>query len=155
MFTKILVPLDGSERAEAILPYVEYLASRDDNSQVVLLQVIEPSAAIVASGAPRVDQETIDRMYGEARNYLERIQARLEEKGIRGRIHVAFGPVVNTIVDFAAQEKVDLIALASHGRSGVPALFYGSVAAGAVHRADRPLLIVRSNQASWLGETTR
>ena len=155
MFTKILVPLDGSERAEAILPYVEYLASRDDKSQVVLLQVIEPSAAILTSRVPLVDQETIDRIYDETRDYLEKLQARLGEKRIHTRTHVAFGPIVTTIIDFAGQEKVDLIALASHGRSGVPALFYGSVAAGVLHRADRPLLIIRSNQASWLGDTTR
>ena len=155
MFTKILVPLHGSERAEAILPYVEYLASRDDKSQVVLLQVIEPTAAILTSRSPLVDQETIDRIYDETRDYLEKLQARLGEKRIRTRTHVAFGPIVTTIIDFAGKEKVDLIALASHGRSGVPALFYGSVAAGVLHRADRPLLIIRSNQASWLGETTR
>ena len=52
MLSQILVPLDGSERAEAILPYVEYLASRDEKSQVVLLQVIEPSAAVMASACP-------------------------------------------------------------------------------------------------------
>ncbi len=120
----------------------------EEKSQVVLLQVIEPSAAVMASGAPLVDQETIDRIYREARDYLEGLQARLEEKGIHGRTHVALGPVVSTIVDFAAQEKIDLIALASHGRSGLPAVFYGSVAAGVLHRADRPLLIIRSNQAS-------
>ena len=148
MLSEILVPLDGSKRAEAILPYVEYLASRNDKSQVVLLQVIEPPAAITASGAPLVDQETIDRICNEARDYLEELQASLEEKGIHGRAHVALGPVVSTIVDFAAQEKIDLIALASHGRSGLPAFFYGSVAAGVLHRADRPLLIIRSSQAS-------
>ena len=155
MFTKILVPLDGSERAEAILPYVEYLASKDDTSQVVLLQVIEPSAALLTSRTPLVDQETIDRIYDEARDYLEKLQARLEEKRMHARVHVALGPVVTTIIGFAGQEKVDLIALASHGRSGLPAIFYGSVAAGVLHGADRPLLMIRSNQASWLGDTTR
>ncbi|MGO9309658.1 MAG: universal stress protein, partial [Spirochaetia bacterium] len=68
------------------------------------------------------------------------------EKGIEAHVHVSLGPVVGTIIDLAVQEKVDLIALASHGRTGLPAFFYGSVAAGVLHRADRPLLIVRSIQ---------
>jgi nucleotide-binding universal stress UspA family protein len=57
---------------------------------------------------------------------------------------VLLGPVVATIIDLAVKEKADMIALASHGRTGLPAFFYGNVAAGVLHRTDRPLLIIRS-----------
>ena len=149
MFRKILVPLDGSKRAEAILPHVEDLASRYNKSLVVLLQVVEPIPVSVNLGdyvAP-LDQEELDRDFKVARTYLEKLQARLLKKGIQSRVHVVLGPVVPTIVDLAAREKVDLLALASHGRSGLAAFFYGSVAAGVLHRVDRPLLIARSVQS--------
>ena len=54
------------------------------------------------------------------------------------------GQVVPSIVDLAEREKVDLVAMASHGRSGLSRFYYGSVAAGVLHRIERPLLIVRS-----------
>jgi nucleotide-binding universal stress UspA family protein len=140
--------LDGSKRAEAILPHVEDLARRDDKSQVLLLQVVElvPTTIVMADAVAPLDQEAINLLYKEARNYLERLQALMRKKGIRAHVHVLLGPVVGTIVDLAVREKVDLIALASHGRSGLPAFFYGSVAAGVLHRTNHPLLIVRSIQ---------
>jgi nucleotide-binding universal stress UspA family protein len=152
MFKKILVPLDGSRRAEAVLPHVEDLARRYEKSQVVLLQVVEPIPVTVNLGSvPPLDQEEIDREFKIARAYLEKLQARLRKKGILSRVHVVLGPVVPTIVDLAAREKVDLLALASHGRSGLPAFFYGSVAAGVLHRMDRPLLVIRSVQLQESG----
>ena len=148
MFKKLLVPLDGSKRAEVILPHVVDLARRSGASQVLLLQVVEPVPATIymSDPVPPLDPKVIDRVYKDARKYLERLQSRLRNKGIRAHVHVSLGPVVATIVDLALREKVDLIALASHGRSGLPAFFYGSVAAGVLHRTDRPLLIVRSIQ---------
>lgn len=146
MFKKILVPLDGSKRAETILSSVEDLARRYEKAQVFLLQVVEPVPATIdmADPVPPLDPQMMDRVYKDARGYLEKLQARLKKKGIQAHVRLALGPVVPTIVDLAVREKVDLIALASHGRTGLPAFFYGSVAAGVLHRTDRPLLIVRS-----------
>jgi nucleotide-binding universal stress UspA family protein len=109
----------------------------------------------MAGPVPPLDPKVIDRVYKDARNYLERLQARLRKKGIQAHVRVLIGPVVATIVDLAAREKVDLIALASHGRSGLPAFFYGSVAAGVLHRTDRPLLIIRSVQQRNSARKTR
>jgi len=60
-------------------------------------------------------------------------------------VQVSYGPVVEGIIDIAKSQEADLIAIASHGRSGLSMVFYGSVAAGILHRADRPLLVVRSD----------
>jgi nucleotide-binding universal stress UspA family protein len=57
---------------------------------------------------------------------------------------VVSGPIVRTIINIAQQEEADLIAMASHGRTGLSQVFYGSVAAGVLHAVDRPLLVVRS-----------
>jgi nucleotide-binding universal stress UspA family protein len=59
---------------------------------------------------------------------------------------VVAGSVVEAILREAEEEKVDLIAMSSHGRSGMSRVFYGSVAAGLLHRVDRPLLIIRSRK---------
>jgi nucleotide-binding universal stress UspA family protein len=70
------------------------------------------------------------------------------EKGIAAKAFVAHGPVVGAILDAAERESADLIAMASHGRSGLSQVFYGSVAAGVLHRIDRPLLVIRSHADS-------
>jgi nucleotide-binding universal stress UspA family protein len=146
MLKKILVPLDGSKRAETILPYVQDLVRGNGKAQIVLLQVVEPVPAMqdLASPVATFDPGLIDRIHKQGRGYLERLQTRLKKKGMRAHVHVLLGPVVATIVDLAVRENCDLIALASHGRSGLPTFFYGSVAAGVLHRTDRPLFIVRS-----------
>jgi nucleotide-binding universal stress UspA family protein len=145
MYNTILVPLDGSGRAEAILPHVEELAHRYQ-SQVVLLQIVEPAAMV---GGPQgfhiqMYMEMMEQNIHAAKYYLTRWQGEFREKGIDAKIHVEQGSIVETIINVAKAESADLIAMASHGRSGLSNVFYGSVAAGVLHRIDRPLLLVRS-----------
>lgn len=145
MYQKVLVPLDGSKRAEAILPHVEQLARRYE-SQVVLLQVIEliSDVSYVVGASIDMSQEAFTRWSAEAETYLAGVQGEFREKGIEVRIRVETGPVVETIINVAEDEGADLLAMASHGRTGLSRVFYGSVAAGVLHRVDRPLLLVRS-----------
>ncbi len=146
MYHKILVPLDGSKRAEKILPHVEEMAKRY-KAKVILLQVVEYKAITITEGAyiTLSDQE-FDQAKNQAETYLEEIQGEFRGKNIESQTYVINGPVVEGIISIAAQESVDLIALASHGRGGVSRVFYGSVAAGLVHGVDRPLLIIRSRK---------
>ena len=146
MYHKILVPLDGSKRAEKILPHVEKMAKRY-KAKIILLQVLEYKAIATSEGAYMIlsDQE-FDQAKKEAETYLDGIQGEFREKNIESRTHVIYGPVVEGIISMAAQEGVDLIALASHGRGGLARVFYGSVAAGLLNRVDRPLLIIRSRK---------
>jgi nucleotide-binding universal stress UspA family protein len=148
MYNLILVPLDGSKRAETILPYVEDLA-QSRGSHVLLLEVIEPSTSMVTpyDMVPYYDAELMQKWIEEAKGYVETIQARLRDKGIDCRGIVEQGPVVRTVLEVAEREGADLIAMASHGRSGLARVFYGSVAAGILQQADRPLLLVRAIEA--------
>ena len=147
MYHKILVPLDGSKRAETILPHVEELARRY-TAKVLFLQVIEYKTITTPEGAfiNYSDQE-FDQAKKQAETYIAGIQGEFREKNIESKTHVTYGPVVEGIINMAAQEGVDLIALASHGRGGLSRVFYGSVAAGLLHRVDRPLLIIRSRNS--------
>jgi len=145
MFEIILVPLDGSKRAEAILPHVEAL-SHCVGAQVVLLQVIEPVLLPYDPQGymPEMDVERTEVRRQEASAYLEEVAARLKGAGVDVRIRIEEGPVVETILELCAVDKPRLIALASHGRTGLARAFYGSVTDGILHQCTCPLLVVRS-----------
>lgn len=149
MYDVILVPLDGSKRAESILPYVENLAETRD-STIILLQVIEPSTTMVTpyDMVPYYDAELAEKWVSEATSYLAGLQGEYREKGINAKTLVEQGPVVRTILEVAERENADLVAMASHGRTGLGRVFYGSVAAGVLHAADRPILLVRATDVS-------
>ena len=145
MYKTILVPLDGSKRAEAILPHVEELAQRHE-AKVVFFRVVEPPPLMVTPGQPdlTLHQQKLEQETKEAELYLKAIQGEVQQLGINARMELGHGAVVEAIIAAAARRDADLIALASHGRSGLAQVFYGSVAAGVLQRVDRPLLLVRS-----------
>jgi nucleotide-binding universal stress UspA family protein len=144
MYQTILVPLDGSERAERILRHVEEVAQRY-GATVILIQVVEPVPH--STGLEKtyvVLREEYERRTRQAKLYLADVQEKLGEKAIQAQAHVLHGSVVDQITAYAERGDVDLIAMASHGRSGLSRVFYGSVAAGVLHRVSQPLLLIRS-----------
>ncbi|MFN2138353.1 MAG: universal stress protein [Candidatus Promineifilaceae bacterium] len=152
MYNRILVPLDGSLRAEAILPHVEELA-RLYGAEVILLRVFELLHLMPVdtagdnsfSGLPALSSAEIQAHLEESRAYLEDVCQRLGcGERISTRYLVAYGPIAATIIRTANEQEVDLVAMASHGSSGITGVYYGSVAAGVLQRVDRPLLIVRA-----------
>ena len=145
MYRRILVPLDGSKRAESILPYVEDLA-RVHGSTIIFIQVIEPVTAMVSPYdlAAYVDNGLTETCMKDAEKYLTSLTNEYTQKDLRARYRVEQGPIVRTIIDIAREEDADVIAMASHGRTGLARVFYGSVAAGILQQADRPLLLVRA-----------
>jgi nucleotide-binding universal stress UspA family protein len=150
MYKKILVPLDGSERAEKILPHVEGIALQ--NKSVVILihvviipQIVDPTAEISKSGFFTSLGHRLESDKKKAEDYLSKMKARLQEKKIETQAHVVLGLPHDAISQMAEQENVDLVAMASHGRSGASQFFYGSVAVAVMNRVDRPLLMVRSH----------
>ena len=146
MYKTILVPLDGSKRAENILKHVEQLAFCY-GAKVVFLQVLKPpTRADYAIPHPELYERQLDDQIREAEIYLDSHKGQFREKNIESKSQVVFGSVVKEILRVAEGEKVDLIAICSHGRGGLSRLFYGSVASGVLNRADRPLLVIRSRK---------
>ena len=146
MYRKILVPLDGSPRAEAILPHVEEMAQLY-KAEVILLQVIAPDTMSAAAyhRPPHIELDNLFQQHeNEAREYLTQRQADLHRKNIPNCSFLEYGRVVATIIDVAEREEVDLIAIASHGRSGLSRALYGSVAAGVLNQVNMPLLLIRA-----------
>lgn len=147
MYRTILVPLDGSERAEAILPHVIELA-RSQGSSLVLLRVVDPAVAYSGvEGLPfEVARDIVNAEAEEAKRYLEAKRGELQAQNIEATTTVRYGAISQAILEAAEASDADLIALASHGRTGLARMFYGSVAAGVLNRADRPLLLIRSKE---------
>ncbi len=135
---RVLVPLDGSTLAEAILPAVERLA-RDHEADVILLEVLEGQGTREAE----LDAER------QAGGYLQRMVDSLRRRGLkRVCTRVWYGDADQAIANAATRERADLVAMSTHGRSGLDWLRFGSVAEGVVRRAPVPVLLVRGI-AAW------
>lgn len=144
MYHKILVPLDGSKRAERILSHAEELARRY-NAKVIFLRVVRsPHIVSLDETDMLLHRREVLRIKQQAELYLKGLQGEFREKGIEAQVRVIQEPVVPSILETAAREDADLVAICSHGRSGLNRVFYGSVAAGLLNRIDRPILVIRS-----------
>jgi nucleotide-binding universal stress UspA family protein len=143
MYKTILVPLDGSKRAEMILSHVQDLARHYD-AKVILLQVVEtmpPGAGLEhACMEPR---EEFEWRAKQTESYLAVLQEEFCEKGIEARTRVVCGSVVDAIIDTAEREGADLIAVGDQDRTGWSQGLYGCLATGLLHRVDWPLLFIR------------
>ena len=130
--------------AEKILPHVEALAM-ENGSKVIFLQAVRSPDVIDYDDMEMVlYQEEKREQLRNAKSYLLALKGEFREKTINAETCIISGLVVKEIIDCAERENVDLIAMTSHGRTGLARAFYGSVAVGVLHLVDRALLIVRS-----------
>ncbi len=137
-YEKILVPLDGSAVAEAILPEVEKLATAFQ-SAISLLRVA------YAYTVPGVDPtEAQVAVVQEAETYLQKIEEQLKTKGFSVDSHVRYGDEAEEILDHCTQHGIDLIAMSTHGRSGVKRWILGSVAEKILRHSPKPIFLVRA-----------
>ena len=137
MFKKILVPLDGSKLAEKILPRVEKLV-RSCRGEVHLIRVV-----VSYRIDPKEEKEERERLLQEAWDYLETIVSRLRKKRVRAYAVVVYGKDAVQICDFARKDKFDLIAMATHGRSGISRWALGSVADKVLSCSVVPVMLIR------------
>lgn len=155
---RILLPLDGSEPGEASLPYVEELAIIT-KAEVILLQVVTSHYDIglaegYTSHLGRISEEYLTHASAAARDYLNSVKEKLTKMGITARSEVEVGSPAERIVGYAKENNVDLIAMSTHGRSGIGRWLLGSVADKVIHAADRPVLLVRASAEATLKEQT-
>lgn len=146
MYKNILVPLDGSRRAEAILPHVIELA-QNQGATLTLLTVVEPLLSTInpcAGASATFDVEAFSKQTEASEAYITELARDLTIRGVKSDIVIEHGHVVNTIINVAENRGVDLIAIASHGRTGMSRALYGSVAAALLYQVERPLLLIRA-----------
>lgn len=144
MYNKILVPLDGSELAEQVLPKVIELANCT-GAEIVLLRVPDVPVYDYLVPAPEFGVGMQEQAVAQARQYLTNMSAELRAMGLKVRAEVTDGgdAVFSTILETAQKVKADLIAMSTHGRSGLARLVMGSVADDVIRRARLPVLLVR------------
>lgn len=143
---RILLPLDGSPLGESALPHVEELASKT-NAEVLLLQVVIPlERTIPIEGYTVHLADVYADVLAQAKTYLTKMEQRLKQKGIAARYEVISGLPASVIIDYARDKAVNLVAMSTHGRSGVSRWVLGSVADKVLHGCRSPLLLVRASQ---------
>ena len=148
MFKRILVCLDGSSLAEQILPYATEIASHFGSRLVLLKVTLHPSAVVSPSlGYYReTPLKEIQQARDEAEAYLERIAQRLRKRGLAVDCVTLPGSPGETIVSYADKHKIGLIALGTHGHSGLGRLVFGSVADFVLKQSGLPILIRKPQQ---------
>ena len=133
MFENILIPLDGSELASSILPLVEELAWTHKSTRSEDLMAL--------------NQQSLEVLRRDAEAYLAARKGEWRPEGIPVKTKViASSSVASTILDYAEANGIELIAMSTHGRSGLGRWVYGSVADKVLQHAICPVLLIRSRQ---------
>jgi len=138
MYQSILVPLDGSALAEAILPEIEKLA-RCMGARILLLRESR-AQGLLGKDPTKAEIQVVRR----AEEYVAEIRDRLAAKVLDAEAHVRYGAVAEEILTHSARNDVDLIAMSTHGRSGLGRWALGSVAEKIVRRSQKPVLLMRA-----------
>jgi nucleotide-binding universal stress UspA family protein len=151
MFKRVLVPLDGSPRAESALPVATRIAHASDGT-VVLLRVVgipaEYSTYIYSSylaQTPIYAQEILDTEQANAENYLADLAKSDLLAGVEVETSVLPGPAGATILDTASDEHIDVIVMCSHGETGFRRWALGSVAQQVSRHSPVPVLVLRED----------
>jgi len=153
MYKKVMVPLDGSTLAECVIPHLQTVVKGcAAPPEVIIVRAAEPISIPVGRGASHL--ATIEQLQSfeshqktEAEAYLREKVAFLKREGIDVRAEVLAGKAGPALSDFANKQSVDLIIIASHGRSGVSHLVWGSVAEHILRTSRAAVLMVRAGTA--------
>ncbi|MFH0847153.1 MAG: universal stress protein [Chloroflexota bacterium] len=147
MYNRILVPLDGSKLAESSLEHVKAIATGCQVAEVILLAVVSgyrPGAGFSWGGVESEKQMAgmAEKAQAKARSYLDSVGAKLAEKGMVVRTCVMIGSPAETILNYVKDNNIDLIVIATHGRSGLSRWALGSVAEKVLTASPVPVFIV-------------
>jgi nucleotide-binding universal stress UspA family protein len=157
MYERIVVALDGSSLAEAVLPHATAIAG-PLGSEIHLVQVVreardlvnmgfmDPTALGGSGSVPdiRTLEEAMTAQVRAAERYLEEKASGLRSQGLRVRTAILRGDPATQVVKYAQDQKADLIAISTHGRGGISRMVLGSVADKVMRQGTVPVLLVRS-----------
>lgn len=147
MFSTIMVPLDGSEAAESALPVAIGLLGSQPG-ELLLVRALDIPEFVTAT---RVEFSTLhdvfDQQQAEAEVYLQRVATPLRAQGLIVNTRVPHGsPPSESLLQLAREQRVDVVVMTSHGRTGLARFFLGSVAEKVARHAPCPVLIVRGTR---------
>jgi nucleotide-binding universal stress UspA family protein len=155
MIQHILVPLDGSETAEVVLPYIKSLA-QGMKAKLTLVRVVDVGAIAraVAPAAPdaagftaelqKIIDESVAAELADARAYLDARAKSMRGAGFSVDAEVREGSPSEQVLAAIEAEGVDMVAIASHGRSGISRTLFGSVADELIRNSGKPVLVIKA-----------
>jgi nucleotide-binding universal stress UspA family protein len=146
MYKRVLVPLDGSDVGEAVMPFILQIAGPLDMA-VMLVRVLEPMPPMAVEGTRRFANGDLAELRRDAEDYLAPIGAGLRARGVEASWEVRVGRPEKEILAAARCAGADLIAMSTHGRSGVERLLFGSVAEQVLRQAEIPVFLIRDHAA--------
>ena len=147
MYKKIMVPLDGSVLAECVLPHVMTITKGCGCEELILLRVVEPERIYPVSDSaidPNLAATRETERKKAAEEYLHLIADRHAQPGLTYTAKAVIGRVAESLVDYCAKNSVDLIIIATHGRSGITRWVRGSVADKILRSSKIPVMMVRA-----------
>ena len=147
MYSKILVPLDGSPFSEKALEHASELA-RGTDAEIILLEAVQDSLAAVPEARYRV---SLSQVYGSAirgRKYLEGVAQRIRRQGTRVRCDVMEGSPRDAILSVAHRENVDVIVMSTHGHAGLARKIMGCLAEKLAVTTHRPFILVKAGKTA-------
>jgi len=144
MYNKILIPLDGSELSECVLPHVKNLIKEGAAREVIILNVVGVDIPWDEMDKG-IDFSAIrQQLLSTSENYVESLAARLSAEGIKVTAEsIEYSRPAASIVEYAKKNNVDLIVMATHGYSGIQKFLMGSVAFKVLHESHIPVLLIR------------
>jgi len=144
MYKKILVPLDGSPLAEKALPHAKAIA-RSEDAEIVILRVPSIPSPEFFAREPSIASQILAGLEQEAEDYVNDTVKALREERLHAVCITREGPVPDTILAVADEVHADMIAMSTHGRTGVQRWLMGSVADRVVHHAHIPVMLIHPN----------
>ena len=147
MYQHILVPLDGSELAECVLPHLEAIGGGCSVKKVTLIRVVEPLhmyGGIESRFSPEEKKKVDEDAQNVAGNYLRKVAKDLEDKGLLVEQKVLYGKTIDEIAKFVNDNGVDLVIISTHGNAGVKRLVWGDVADKILRSVCAPVFMVRA-----------
>ncbi len=142
MYKKILVPLDGSKNAEGVLPHVRALAY-SEGAEIILLNVASNPAQSFAFEDPAIAGATVEQEEEQAGKYMDGICTQLRAAGFKVTYLVREGGAASVILKTSEDLGVDVVAMSTHGRTGLAHWIIGSTAERVVRHSKIPVLIIR------------
>ena len=143
MYSKILVPLDGSKVAEGVLPHAKALAYSEGAELILLTVGANPAMDFVFSD-PGLAQSAVEEQEEKSKKYIDGIEADLKSAGFKTSALLRNGSTAETILEVAEELQVDAIAMSTHGRTGPARWLLGSIAERVVHSSKVPVLLIRA-----------
>ena len=148
MYSKIMVPLDGSQLAECVFPHVEALAKGCQAKEILFVRAYNPLPYPVGAGEMTLSPRELESLSASAKagaeDYIRGAAERFRRAGFAAKGEALAGPVAETLADAIVKNGIDLVVIATHGRSGIKRWVWGSIADRLLRGSCAPVLMVRA-----------